>query len=205
MMRSVLLVSAGVFHPPLLARMRLRCILAELPGYRLQSTRSLVALSQVSRDEFAGIVLYYHRQRVAPANVTALTNFVQQGGGLLAIHSATASFKQSDDYFALLGGRFAGHGPVEAITVQPSATAVPIFGEIRPFTILDELYRHEHKTELQVHFYAVRQEEQVPLVWTRLVGNGRVCYVGPGHRSATMRHPAMRQILQKGLQWACCD
>ena len=40
----------------------------------------------------------------------AFDGFVRAGGGVLAIHSATASFKGSPAYFEVLGGRFVGQG-----------------------------------------------------------------------------------------------
>jgi type 1 glutamine amidotransferase len=40
-------------------------------------------------------------------------------------------------------------------------------------------------------------------VWTRHHGLGRVCYACPGHRTESLRHPAMREILRRGLSWVC--
>ena len=37
--------------------------------------------------------------------------FVEQGGGLVAIHGASASFGKSNVWFHMVGARFAGHAP----------------------------------------------------------------------------------------------
>jgi type 1 glutamine amidotransferase len=128
---------------------------------------------------------------------------VKGGGGVLAVHSATASYKPTRGYFEVLGGRFTGHGPVEEFEIRPARDDDPIFSGIPAFIVRDELYLHELWPDIDAHFYADHQGKPVPMVWTRTLESGRVCYVCPGHRSASMQHPAVREILRRGLQWTC--
>lgn len=64
-------------------------------------------------ERFAALVLYFHHKTLSPAALTRLEAYARQGGGILALHSATASFKDCLPYFDILGGRFIGHGKVE--------------------------------------------------------------------------------------------
>jgi hypothetical protein len=120
--------------------------------------------------------------------------------GLLAVHGAAASFKTEPGYHEIIGGRFIGHGPVAETEVLPSPEH-ELFRGIGPFHLRDELYRHEFDPSNEVHFYTSVEGEQEPVVWTRLHGEGRVCYCSLGHTSQAFRHPAVVEILRRGLLW----
>ncbi len=108
---------------------------------------------------------------------------------MLAIHSATASFKQEPRYFEILGGRFRVHGAIQTFEVSQTQSAEDVFGHVAPFQIKDELYIHELAPEIAVHFEAMHDGEPVPVVWTRRYGAGRVCYAMPGHTAESMQAP----------------
>ncbi|NDJ52720.1 MAG: hypothetical protein GYB68_06505, partial [Chloroflexi bacterium] len=96
--QSVLLISDGLIHPHVAARWFLR---QALSGASLTHARSLNALHQHQLEAFQAIVLYMHHQSADPDAIALLDAFVQQGGGLLAIHSASASFKAQSEYYAI--------------------------------------------------------------------------------------------------------
>ncbi len=129
-----------------------------------------------------------------------LDEYVKNGGGILGIHSATASFKLNPaNYFDILGGRFIGHGKVEAFEVKNQNSEV--FRGIPNFEVRDELYLHELNNKIEVHFTTRHEGEDVPVVWTHLHGKGKVCYCGPGHTSGSMKNKNYQRILQRGLEW----
>jgi type 1 glutamine amidotransferase len=202
-MKQILLVSSGFFHPPMLGRWAVRRALGKLPGYTFRTVASLERLP-ADLSGVAALVLFYHHQRISDEALRKLREFVSGGGGVLALHSATASFKDSLPYFEVLGGRFTGHGAVEPFQVTPVPEA-PLFAGVPAFTVTDELYLHEAHPGIVAHFTTRHQDQDVPVVWTYSFGQGRVCYAVPGHRAASMRHPAMQQILRMGLAWAARD
>jgi type 1 glutamine amidotransferase len=203
MTANVLLVSAGIAHPPLLGRYTLRRLLSKMTDLSLLRVHSLEALPQLELEYFQGMILYYHQNTISDQAIGALDDFIRRGGGALAIHSATASFMDAIRYFEILGGRFAGHGPVETFDIIPSQVDDDIFDNLPGFTNVDELYLHDLEDDIRVHYYANYQGERAPMVWTRLYGEGRVCYACPGHRTQTMRIPAYQAILQRALRWVC--
>ena len=105
--KRVLLVSEGLVHPPLTARRTLYRALASLEGLSIQRARTLEALPD-HINGLAALVLYIHHERVSDRALTTLDQFVSGGGGLLGVHSATASFKDRARYAEILGGHFAG-------------------------------------------------------------------------------------------------
>jgi uncharacterized protein len=197
----ILLVSDGLVYPSPLARFWLRRTLAAVPGYRLRRVASLEALVTLPPDSFRGIVLYVHQEHLSTAALEALEAFLAAGGGLLAVHSASASFKDVPRFYEILGGRFDHHGPIQDFVVQPAQPQDEAFEGIPEFSVQDELYRHEYDPANQTLFYTTVEEVREPVVWTRRWGEGRVCYCSLGHTVSTMRHPQVRQILQRGLVW----
>jgi type 1 glutamine amidotransferase len=199
---EILLVSAGLFHPSLPCRFWLHRALAALPGYRFSRASSLEALPRLPLDSFRALVLYVHHDTLSAAALDRLDAYLGRGGGLLALHSASASYKEELRFYEILGGRFVRHGPVEEFAVQPSAPDDEIFGGIPAFSVRDELYRHEYDLENRIHLYTQVGGEREPVVWTRRWGQGRVCYCALGHTVGAVRHPQTQQILDRGLAWA---
>ena len=201
MSAEILLVSDGLFHPSLPCRFYLRRALATLPGYRFTRASSLEVLPRLSLDPIGALVLYVHHDTLSAAALKSLDAYLERGGGLLALHSASASYKEEPRFYEILGGRFVNHGPVEEFAVQPSSDD-EIFRNTPAFSVRDELYRHEYDPENRIHFYTEVGGEREPVVWVRRWGRGRVCYCALGHTVGAVRHPQTRQILQQGLAWA---
>ena len=203
MKKQILLVSSGVFHPPLRGRLKFQKFLNSLDGFVLTRVPSLEYLPKISLIP-AAVALYIHHKRISPETLEALERYVSGGGGLLAVHSATASFKTCVPYFEILGGRFTGHGAVTSLRIQPNQIEHgpgSLFNGIEPFTIKDELYLHELHPGIQPHFYTEYEGEKVPIVWTYRYGQGRVCYIMPGHLSASLTHPSIQEILRRAIHW----
>ena len=198
-MKNVLLVSDGLVHPTLTARRALYQTLSGLDGFSIQRTTSLEALPN-HLDGLSALVIYIHHKRISDRALTALAAFVSGGGGLLGVHSATASFKDQARYAEILGGRFTGHDRVQRFEITPQPDAGPFTG-LPAFTIRDELYLHELQPGVNVHFTSTYQSQNVPVVWTHHYGQGKVCHSVPGHTTASLRHPTVREILTRGLTW----
>jgi len=199
-MKKVLLVTDGIFHPTYFGRLALHDSLKQMEGFFFLHVSSLEKLSP-DLESFSALVLHFQHKKISNRAFGQLDSFVKNGGGILAIHAATASFKKTIPYFKILGGRFIGHGKVERFKVEKLKDG--IFNGIGDFTIKDELYIHELESSIEVHFTAKHEGKDIPVVWTYRYGNGKVCYAVPGHTTATMSNPTYQQILKRGLEWAC--
>ena len=195
----ILFLASGLIHPPLAGVLRLRSLLGAA-GYALRPLRSFESLSGLELTAYPAMVLYIHQRRASPQALANFERYVLAGGGVLAIHSATASFKQDPGFAAILGGRFAGHGPIIPLALTPTADPGPFAG-LGGFMVSDEPYEHEMQPGARVHFEALTPAGNLPMIWTHLYGKGRVCYACPGHRAAAFSHPAYRQALLHGLAW----
>ena len=197
-MKKILLVTDGDSHPTLLGRLILHVTLRKLDGFSFEHVSSLEKLP-ASLDSYSALVLYYHHERISDSALGKLDEFVKRGGGILAIHATTASFKETMPYFKILGGRFIGHGKVEDFEVQKVRD--DIFNGIDNFVITDELYIHELEPNIEVHFTAKLDGKDVPVAWTYRYGKGKVCYAVPGHTTGTMKNKTYQEVLKRGLAW----
>jgi type 1 glutamine amidotransferase len=197
-MKKILLVTDGIFHPPLFGRLSLHKTLKRLDFFSFAHVSSLEKLPDDLAD-FSALVLHYHHKVISDKALKRLDDFVKYGGGILAIHAATASFKKTLPYFEIIGGRFIGHGKVERFEARKVNAS--IFGGIDNFIVKDELYIHELRMGIEVHFITKHEGTDVPVVWTYQYGKGKVCYAVAGHTTGSMTNPSYQQILQRGLKW----
>jgi type 1 glutamine amidotransferase len=200
MTKKVLLVTDGIFHPTMLGRVALHESLKQLKDFSFAHISSLEKLPN-DLASYSALVLHYHHKKISDSALGKLEGFVKNGGGILAIHAATASFKEKLPYFKILGGRFIGHGKVEPFEV--TKVSDDIFSDIENFIVKDELYIHELEPDIEVHFTTKHEGKNIPVVWTYQYGKGKVCYAVPGHTTGTMQNKTYQQLLQRGLIWVC--
>lgn len=139
--------------------------------------------------------------RLGAAQAAGLRGFVEAGGGLAGIHSATDSFKDSDVYWELFGGRFTGHGGGR-FTVEVTDARHPVMTGVRDFEVQDEDYQHAYHPRANIRVLAKKKGDDRNMVWVKRVGKGRVFYVANGHDPSVFRVPGFRRLLLNGLLWA---
>jgi len=150
-----------------------------------------------------------------PERIAELGQFVDRGGGLVVIHSATwTKPKASADVAAVLGvGGFQRwrHGAISLETTQPQH---PICLGLPPLlTLEDESYWPPtpaiDAADVQVLAASKEQVEPAqpatalqPMFWTYQRGRGRVFGCVLGHYSWTFDDPYFRLWLLRGIAWS---
>lgn len=133
---------------------------------------------------------------------TALQNFVERGGGVLAIHAAADSHYNWPWYGKLIGGRFERHpSGTPRGTIRSIAT-----GETRQRT--DEWYYFDDYdptskllVTLDPQSIGEKDVNPNPVSWTRSVGRGRVFYTAMGHTKESYSEPWFLRHIADGLDW----
>jgi type 1 glutamine amidotransferase len=82
----------------------------------------------------------------------------------------------------------------------------PVTSGVRPFDIHDELYILELLADVRVLLSAVNPEPapstpRSPLGWVRQHGQGKVCYLAPGHGPEQLEHPSVARLIAQALAW----
>ena len=87
-------------------------------------------------------MIYANTTRFEPAQEQARMDYVTEGGGLVAVHCASAAFGNSDRFIALLGGRFRSH---RTGTFRPrnAVPTPPVMQGFESFESWDETYVHD--------------------------------------------------------------
>ena len=131
----------------------------------------------------------------------AFLAYVQNGNGLLAIHSGTADYEQKPVLRSLLGGVFTHHPEQCPVTVTPQADH-PLTVGVDPFTLRDEHYFMAMDDPAVDMFMTTTSEHgEQPAGWRRLEGSGRVAVLTPGHNQEVWLHPSYQALLLNCLRW----
>lgn len=152
-------------------------------------------------EKIQAIVLYARPRVVSAEALEWLTSYVNQGGGLLALHPALSALANYPQYSTLLGGRLLNSGRAGSLTMEPEIPDDPIFTVRVPFIIRDAAVTLGLDPSNTVHFYARYKDEQIPYIWSRTVGNGRICGCAIGETASGLRHPDFQAILHQALVW----
>jgi type 1 glutamine amidotransferase len=148
----------------------------------------------------------------------AFVDYVEEGGGLLVIHSGTVGGKNTDALDNLIGCRFLGHPNNCPVTVQP-VKRHPVTEGVAMFCEIDEHYRLDvtaQNADVLIASYSPPQGEETkyeedpyhntqaavcPAGYVRTQGKGRVCVLTPGHLLPVWLNPQFQKTLANALRW----
>lgn len=139
---------------------------------------------------------------LAGSSEGVLGDFVRAGGGLVAVHSGTAGWKDWPAVRALLGGVFDRHPPPCPVNVEPRVGHPLTAGVSVPFTIHDEHYQMiMDDSAVDVFLHTRSAHGLQPAGWTRREGAGSVCVLTPGHFAEVWLQPDYQRLLANALLW----
>jgi len=173
--------------------------------WRLTVTRDLDALAALPTSGYAAVIIYTtgFRSDLTEPRERGLLDFVAGGGGLIGVHSAADSFRDSRPYVEMLNAEFLTHPhfhefPVEIVDGDHYLTA-----RIPDFTIPDEMYHLQSYDPARCHLLAETfwQGKKMPMAFVCRHGRGRVVYLANGHDLRAWRHPEFQRLLLRGLEW----
>ncbi|MDZ7719198.1 MAG: PVC-type heme-binding CxxCH protein [Balneolaceae bacterium] len=174
-------------------------------GIYIHYTERTKDLNLKNLSQFDGLIFYGNQTVLSGKQESALFNYVNDGGSLVAIHSASAMFPKSDAYINLVGGAFKAHGSGTFSTKRLSP-GHPVFEAVPAIESWDETYVHmKHNPDKQVLSVRVEDDHEEPWTWIRNQGEGRVFYTAWGHDERTWSKMAFKQLIEQGLRWSIGD
>jgi uncharacterized protein len=155
--------------------------------------------------KYDALMLFGNRSNLSKRQESDLLAYVHEGGALVAVHSASSMFNNSDAFIHLVGGAFKAHG-AGTFQVEHVEPDHPVKQGIPQFESWDETYVHmklnPDKTVLSVR---VDGDHKEPWTWVRNHGQGRVFYTAWGHDERTWGEEGFQQLLNRGIRWAIGD
>ncbi|QNN20905.1 c-type cytochrome [Planctomycetales bacterium ZRK34] len=171
-------------------------------GIDLVYTDDIDDLNAVSLARYDALLLYANIDTISDDHARALLDYVAGGGGFVPVHCASYCFRNNPKIVALIGGQFKSHetGTFRTKIIAPDH---PVMRDFAGFESWDETYIHtlhnpQHRTVLS-------ERDGEPYTWVRTHGKGRVFYTAWGHDQRTFTNPGFRELLERGIRWACGD
>ena len=190
--------------------------LLEKNGYAVESQNSLDRLDDLKRLQAFDLLLpMWTMGTITKEAVAALTAAVASGVGFAGCHGGMCdAFRESTEWQFMTGGQWVAHPGNDGTTyvVRPIRGSHPIVEGLDPFTVTTEQYylhvdpanRVLAVTEFPVADgpHAVNGRVDMPVVWTRAWGLGRVFYTSLGHHADVLAAEPSRTMMERGLLWA---
>lgn len=144
-----------------------------------------------------------HVQWMTDEQQQAIWDFVHNGGGFLALHNSHGIYPEGGLYYELFGGNYGGHPAPEEFTVRIENKDHPITAGVEDFMAFDE--QHMSKFYLDRGHLLMRNISKAnataPAGWWRELGEGRFCYLAPGHTPEALEHPMMQRLIRNSVRW----
>ena len=148
-------------------------------------------------DAYHTVLFYTDVGELTPVQESGLLNYIRSGGGFFGLHTAAASFRESEGYHNMLNGFFDGHSPYMDFNVSISDTDHPITNGLSDFEAKDELYYLKHNPETShhlMHAFDHTKDETHVMAFHHTCGEGRVFYFALGHDMAVLENPVFRKL-----------
>ena len=158
------------------------------------------------------IVPIYTMSTIEREELTNLCAAVESGVGLGGYHGGMCdAFRNEVEYQFMTGGQWVAHpGNIIDFTVNITRDDDPIVNGIGDFPYRSEQY-YMHVDPSNEVLATTRfsgehcpwiEGVEIPVVWKRHHGKGRVFYSALGHVADEFKVPQMKEILKRGLLWA---
>ena len=140
----------------------------------------------------------------------AVRAFVEQGGSALLMHNVTYIATKNANFRHTLGAATEGHPPVRPFKVEITAPAHPIMQGATDFVVTDEQHYMTYDGDPGHVFMRSRNEDGLDYKglgttceagWAYDYGQGRVCYLAPGHTIPALWNPVYVGIQQNAVRW----
>jgi type 1 glutamine amidotransferase len=163
------------------------------------------------RGRYDALVLYDMSGTISPESRAHFREFVESGGGLVALHHAIVSYQTSDWYRDLVGGRYYQ----DATADRPASTFLhdidmnvrvvtphPITRGVSLIRIHDETYKGMWIAPTNTVLLATdHPTSDGPVAWVSAYKPARVVYIQLGHGSEAHRDTGYRAIVRNAVLW----
>jgi len=201
---QVLILAGGkeIYHDVLRAGKRLQEILLA-KGVLAHLSQDFTILNSDRIFEYDSVIFYTQEKILTKKEQKGLTNFIEQGHGFIPVHSANVIHREDQEqYLKTVGSKFEHHEPFCRFKVEIKEKKHFITDEISSFKIEDELY--ESRILIQpdsILAQAEQKGEYYPMVYTRNLKKGKICYLALGHDGRAWDNPNFQKLLNRSVIW----
>ena len=185
-------------------------------GFSVESCDTLDAFRDVSRlRDLSLIVPHWTMGSIRDDQLRPVLSAVEGGVGLAGCHGGMCdAFRDATDWHFMTGGQWVAHpgndGTRYRVRIGP--TSSPITEGIGDFDVISEQYYMHVDPAVKVLAttrFPVADGPHVgngpvdmPVLWTKVYGRGRVFYSSIGHTPAAVAAEPHLTLLRRGFRWA---
>lgn len=152
---------------------------------------------------------------ITPDQLAAVCAAVRGGAGLAGCHGGMCdAFRDATEWQFMTGGQWVAHPGDDGVKYRVHITAAPsaITRGIGDFDVITEQYYLHVDPAVKVlattRFpiadgpHAPNGPVDMPVLWTKLYGRGRVYYNALGHHADVLARDPVHELLRRGFLWA---
>ena len=187
----------------------------EEEGFEVKITDTLATLKEDNLTSYDLIVPNWTQGTIEEDQLKPLLDAVAKGTGLAGLHGGMGdSFRMAVDYQFMVGGQWVAHPGDDGMeyNVRILDKDHPLTEGVEDFTVVSEQYYMHVDPAVKVHAvtrfpnaegpYQANGEVDMPVIWTKRWGEGKVYYNSLGHVAEIVRMPEVIDLMRKGFVWA---
>jgi type 1 glutamine amidotransferase len=144
--------------------------------------------------------------KITPEQLKPLLHAVKVGGtGIAGSHGGMGdSFRNETEFQYMVGGQWVAHPGNDGVTYEVKIKDLnqPLTQGISDFTVVSEQYYMHVDPANQVHAVTYFGDVEMPVVWTKMYGSGKVYYNSLGHQANIVAMPETLELMRRGMVWA---
>lgn len=151
------------------------------------------------------IVPVWTMGKIEREQLEPLLNAVKSGVGIAGCHGGLAdSFREATEFQYMVGGQWVAHPGNDGVTytVHMKVKDDPITQGIEDFEVCSEKYYMHVDPAIRVLAVTYFDEVEMPVVWTKTYGAGRVFYSSLGHQANIVAMPPALMLMRRGMLFA---
>ena len=215
-MRKALIVQGGWDgHEPVEVSAIFKRVL-EREGFTVEVSDTLDAFLDLDKLlSLHLIVPAWTMGEITQAQVSPVLEAVAAGVGLAGCHGGMCdSFRNCVEWQFMTGGQWVSHPGGDGVEYKVAVRrgSSPIVEGIEDFTVHSEQYYVHVDPAIEIvattrfpvmnWYHAANGQVDVPVVWTKRWGHGRVFYNSLGHHADIIAIPQVLEIMRRGFLWA---
>jgi type 1 glutamine amidotransferase len=184
-------------------------------GFEVRISDSLAAFDDArALEKLSLIVPVWTMGKISDAQCKNVCSAIALGVGLAGCHGGMCdAFRENTDWQFMTGGQWVAHpGNEIRYTVKIARLPHEITQGIGDFDVVTEQYYMHVDPAVKVlattrfptvdGSHAPNGPVEMPVIWTKLWGHGRVYYNALGHRAALLEQEPVKSLIRRGFLWA---
>ncbi|MBO9598735.1 MAG: ThuA domain-containing protein [Cohnella sp.] len=185
-------------------------------GFEVEVSDTLEAFADGEKLKALDLIVpVWTMGKIDGAWVSNVSAAVQSGVGLAGCHGGMCdAFRDNTDWQFMTGGQWIAHPGNDGTTytVEIKHSSSPLVEGIADFEVCTEQYYLHVDPANEVlattRFplvpgpHSTNKSVDMPVVWTKRWGQGRVYYNSLGHQANIMEIPVVQELMRRGFNWA---